>query len=279
MSADLSGRVAVVSGASRGVGHAIAVALGDSGAEVVGLSRRPCSVGWHVPTNVSRLDDVERARRLIEEKFGPASILVNAAGSYGPLRLVQDSDPQEWIDVLMVNTVGTYLTCHAFVPGMIELGWGRIVNITSAASLHSPGALNSAYATSKVAVNQLTRHLAAELAGTGVTANVLHPGDLKTDIWSDIRRRLETVGPLGDPYRSWVSWVEETGGDSPDKPAKAVLDIISGSGNGIFHWIDNPLQAPIPSWSTEVVPLDWEGASELAHEGGLRSALRHQLAS
>lgn len=248
MTPDLSGRVAVVSGASRGVGHAIAVALSESDIEVVGLSRTPCAVGWHVPIDVSKADDVERARQLIDEKVGPPSILVNAAGTYGPLRLMAESDPQEWIDVLMVNTIGTYLTCRAFVPGMIELGWGRVVNITSAASLSDPGPLNSAYATSKVAVNQLTRHLAAELSGTGVTANVLHPGDLKTDIFIDIRQRLEAIGPLGDPLRTWVSWLEATGGDRLEKPANAVLNIISGSTNDLFHWIDNPLQPPISSW-------------------------------
>ena len=70
---------------------------------------------------------------------------------------------------------------------MLEAGWGRIVNVTSAASLHPPGPLNSAYGTAKAALNQFTRHLAAEIAGSGVTANVIHPGDVKTDMWADIR--------------------------------------------------------------------------------------------
>ena len=82
---------------------------------------------------------------------------------------------------------------------MIDAGWGRIVNVTSAASLHPPGPLNSAYATAKVALNQLTRHLAAEIAGTGVTANVIHPGDVKTDMWADIRDRVAVMGPEAEP--------------------------------------------------------------------------------
>jgi NAD(P)-dependent dehydrogenase (short-subunit alcohol dehydrogenase family) len=70
---------------------------------------------------------------------------------------------------------------------MVDAGWGRIVNVSSAAALAPPGPLNSAYATSKVALNQLTRQLAAELVGTGVTANVIHPGEVKTEMWADIR--------------------------------------------------------------------------------------------
>ena len=108
---------------------------------------------------------------------------------------------------MMIDAVAPYLVTRAFVGGMVDAGWGRIVNITSAASLHPPGPMNSAYGTAKVALNQFTRHLAAELAGTGVTANVLHPGDVKTDMWADIRDRvdrrrsggrgLRAVGPLG----------------------------------------------------------------------------------
>ena len=76
----------------------------------------------------------------------------------------------------MINTIGTYLVSRAFLSGMIDAGWGRIINVSSAASLGTPGPLTSAYATSKVAQNHFTRHLAAELVGTGVTANVIHPG-------------------------------------------------------------------------------------------------------
>ena len=123
----------------------------------------------------------------------------------------------------MIDAVAPYLLTRAFVGGMIDAGWGRIVNITSAASLHPPGPLNSAYGTAKVALNQFTRHLAAELAGTGVTANVLHPGDVKTDMWADIRDRALAAGPAAEAYQQWVRWVDETGGDPPHKAVDAVL--------------------------------------------------------
>ncbi len=101
-----------------------------------------------------------------------------------------------------------------------------MINVSSAASLHPPGSLNSAYGTSKAGLNQFTRHLAAELEGTGVTANVIHPGDLKTDMWDDIRRQVEELGEIAADYAQWVDWVEETGGDPVEKAAQLVLDIL-----------------------------------------------------
>ena len=98
----------------------------------------------------------------VEDRLGQPSILINAAGVFGPIELVWKTDPDDWIRTMMVNTVAPYLTCRAFVEGMIGDGWGRIVNVTSAAALHEPGPINSAYGTSKAALNQFTRHLAAE---------------------------------------------------------------------------------------------------------------------
>ena len=81
-----------------------------------------------------------------------------------------------------------------------------------------------------MALNQLTRHLAAEVAGTGVTANVIHPGDVKTDMWQDIHDRVAVMGPEAEPYRQWAAWVEETGGDPPEKAVDLVLRLTSDAG-------------------------------------------------
>ena len=134
---------------------------------------------------------------------------------------------------------------------MIAEGWGRVISITSAAALHEPGPINSAYGVSKAALNQFIRHLAAEVAGTGVTANVIHPGDVKTDMWGDIRDGVEILGPIAQRYREWVEWVEQTGGDDPEKAGELVETLLGPRGdaiNGRFLWIRDGLQAPIPSW-------------------------------
>lgn len=269
----LDGKLAVVTGAGRGLGQQIAVALAGAGARVAGVARsgdqlartqQACLDAGGEATvftvDVSSVEAVEHLRREVEQRLGPPSILVNAAGVFGPIQLIRDSDPQEWIRTLMIDAVAPYLTSRAFVGGMIGAGWGRIVNITSAASLHPPGPLNSAYSTAKVALNQMTRHLAAELQGTGVTANVIHPGDVKTDMWATIRDTVEGMGPEAEPFRQWARWVEETGGDPPEKAVKLALRLVSNEAdeiNGQFLWVEDPLQAPIPSWGEPAEAQPW----------------------
>ena len=243
----LEGQVAVVTGASRGVGQVIADALEARGLVVARVARSATPFTADVADPAA----VDRLKTEIEAQLGPPTVVVNAAGIFGPIALIKDSDPQDWIETLMIDTVGPYLVSRAFIDGMLAAGWGRIINLSSAAALHTPGPLNSAYATAKVALNQLTRHLAAELEGQGVTANAIHPGDVKTAMWADIRDKTQASVHSGGNYDNWVAWVEETGGDPPEKAAQLVLDIIESSINGRFLWIDDPLQKPIPSWGNE----------------------------
>lgn len=261
----LAGRVAVVTGASRGVGREIAVALARAHAEVVVTARDrgallAVSRSIHettgreplaVEADVTSRRDVERLARETHARFGAASILVNAAAVFGPLEPFSRTDPADWIETLMVNTVGPYLTCRVFVGGMVAAGWGRIVNLSSAGSLFEPGPLDSAYSTSKAALNRMTRHLAAELEGTGVTATVIHPGSFKTDMWSDIKAKVERLGAEGVVFRAWIERVERTGGDPIALASELVLELVDPSlpgRNGEFVWPRDGIDAPVASW-------------------------------
>jgi NAD(P)-dependent dehydrogenase (short-subunit alcohol dehydrogenase family) len=273
MDAEALDRVAVVTGAGRGLGRAVATALAERGHPIVGVARdaaaladtadRIHAAGGRMlsrPADVADPTAVEELAAFVHEQLGPPSILINAAGVYGPIAMIRDTDPRAWVETVMIDAVAPFLTTRQFVGGMVDAGWGRIVNVTSAASLHPPGPLNSAYGTAKVALNQLTRHLAAEIAGTGVTANVIHPGDVKTDMWKDIRDRVVKMGPEADAYKQWAAWVEETGGDPPEKAVLLVLRLTSDEGadvNGQFCWVDDPLQAPIPSWGETAETQPW----------------------
>jgi NAD(P)-dependent dehydrogenase (short-subunit alcohol dehydrogenase family) len=271
--ADQAGRVAVVTGGGRGLGRATALGLAAAGATVVAVARSEAQLdetaslardggGRIVPmtTDVADVDAVMALGNRVRGEVGVPTILVNAAGTFGPIGLIHETDPGDWVRTVQVDVVAAYLTTRAFLAGMLEEAWGRVVNVTSAASLHPPGPLNSAYGTSKVALNQLTRHLAAEIAGTGVTANVIHPGDVRTDMWADIRDKVSGMGPVAEGYASWVRWVDETGGDPPSKAVDLILRLTSdeaGSINGEFNWIEDPLQPPIPSWDKPSDERPW----------------------
>ncbi len=204
-----------------------------------------------VAVDVGAPGQVARLRDRVLDEFGAPSILINAAGVFGPIQSVRDSNVDRWIEAIRINTIGPFLTCRAFLDGMMDAGWGRIVNFSSAASLHPPGPLNSAYGTSKVALNQFTRHIAAELAGSGVTANVIHPGEVKTAMWASIQS--ESAGVDGaESFRQWAANVGEQGGDEPEKALKLIQQIIDGKysqTSGQFLWIEGGLQQPIESWS------------------------------
>jgi len=271
---ELAGKVAVITGAGRGIGRLAAVRLAGRGVRVALVSRSAGQLAATleeiaakggtaiaIPADVGSSQSVAAMKAEVEGRLGSPSILINAAGAFGPIQLVWKTDPAAWIDTVMVNAIGPYLTCHAFVETMVRDGWGRIINVTSAAALHEPGPINSAYGTSKAALNQFTRHLAAEIAGSGVTANVIHPGDVKTDMWADIRDRVADLGPIAQRYRDWAAWVQSTGGDDPEKASDLIERLVSeqaASINGRFLWIKDGLQVPIPSWG-EFKPAEaWE---------------------
>jgi NAD(P)-dependent dehydrogenase (short-subunit alcohol dehydrogenase family) len=269
--ADQQGRIAVVTGGGRGLGRETALALAARGAHVVAVARSADQLRETealaragggagsligVACDVADLDAVERMADEVRRRVGVPTILVNAAGVFGPIALIRDGDPADWVRTVMIDGIAPYLTVRQLLGGMLDAGWGRIVNVTSAASLHPPGPLNSAYGTAKVALN----HLAAEVAGSGVTANVIHPGDVKTEMWADIRDRVADMGPEAEAYRAWARWVDETGGDPPHKAVDLILELTSDAGgarNGEFCWVKDPLQAPIPSWEKPVDARPW----------------------
>jgi NAD(P)-dependent dehydrogenase (short-subunit alcohol dehydrogenase family) len=188
----LAGRHAVVTGASRGIGAAIAAALSADGARVSLLGRDEARLsqmsdqlggpGHALPfqVDVADVDSVHNAFAAARGHFGPVHILINNAGMAGSAKFTE-TDPPTWNKILAVNLTGTYLCAREAVPDMLTLGFGRIVNIASIAGLRG-AAYISAYSTSKHAVIGLTRSLALEYATKGITVNAVCPGYTDTDI-------------------------------------------------------------------------------------------------
>jgi NAD(P)-dependent dehydrogenase (short-subunit alcohol dehydrogenase family) len=255
-------KVAVVTGAGSGIGQAIAMGLAKEGAIVVLVGRSVEKLEKTaamieefkgnpvvVCADVNSIESVEQMASTVFEKAGVPSILINAAGIHGEVSWIKESDPHLWMDTMMINTAGPYLVCRAFMNQMIDLGWGRIVNVSSAASLVKPNGVNSAYATSKAALNHFTRQLASELEGTGITANVIHPGEVKTQMWENIKFDAEKSG--NQVMTRWADMVGESGGDSPEKAVEVILDLLTPETNeinGKFLWIKDGIKKPLHSW-------------------------------
>lgn len=259
---NVEGKTAIVTGAGTGVGASVAVSLAQIRMKVGLVGRRAdklertasriadeggvCEV---IAADISDPADVARLYRAAKKALGPASVLVNNAGVHCEMVPIAESTPERWIETLMINTAGPYLTSRAFMGDMVAARWGRIFNISSAASIGAPGNVGSVYQLSKVALNHFTRQLAVELAGTGVTANAVHPGEVMTEMWAAIRKESERTG--NDAARRWVDMVAETGGDPPIKTATLIMEMLSREKddvNGEFLWIKDGIQEPRPAW-------------------------------
>lgn len=183
------GKIAVISGASSGIGQASAVRLAGEGAQVVIANRGTAEetlslvegVGGHaiaIRCDISDPASVAVLRKEVESRYGGADILVNNAGIY-PMQSFDEITFDDWRRVLSVNLDSMFLMTKAFVGGMRQRRWGRIVNIASdTVSLVVPGFAH--YITSKAGIIGFTRALATEFGQDGITANAIAPGQTRT---------------------------------------------------------------------------------------------------
>jgi len=205
----LTGKVALVTGAGRGIGKSIAQRLAADGVdvavadacidsasidypmsglvhlegtcdEIIKLGRRSMAI----KADVTRADDVKRMVDSVVKEWGRLDILVNNAGVSASCP-VAEMPEEQWDRVIGVNLKGTFLCCREAVPHMVVQGSGKIINLSSCAG-EMPSGMMSAYCSSKAAVKMFTMVLALEVASFNVQVNAVYPGNIQTDIWKGI---------------------------------------------------------------------------------------------
>ena len=206
---DLTGKSALITGASGGIGGAIARALHGAGANIAlsgtreeALSALASELGEnaHVtPANLSDAESVEGLIGLAEEAMGSVDILVNNAGLTRDMLSMRLTD-EDWQSVIDVNLTATFRLSRAVIRGMMKRRWGRIINITSVVGVTgNPGQAN--YAASKAGMIGMSKSMAQEVAGRGITVNCVAPGMIvtaMTDTLSDDQKaRILEIVPAG----------------------------------------------------------------------------------
>ncbi len=206
---ELENRVALVTGASRGIGAGIAVALARSGAdvavnyreqadaakavcrEIIGVGRKAITV----QANVSLAADVKRMSKEVESSLGGIDILVNNAAIAQP-RQLEEITEAEWDEMLTVNLKSVFLVTQAVIGGMRKRKWGRIINLSSVAA-QTGGAVGPHYAASKAGIIGLTHSCASSFVREGITANAIAPALIETDMVTSNPNASPSLIPMG----------------------------------------------------------------------------------
>ena len=239
---NLSHKVAIVTGAGRGIGKAIALAFAGEGADVVAVSRTIPEVeqtaseikargrkALAIKADVSNQQDVQEMIALTLKEFGRVDILVNNAGVLGPIGPTWENNIEEWIRTVHINLIGTFLCSRAVLPMMIEQRWGRIINLSGGGAAYGRPYF-SAYASSKAALVRFTECLAAEVKPYNITVNAIAPGLVNTRMQDEVL----SAGPkAGEEALAQARRAKAGGGVSPDLAASLAVFLASDDSAGL----------------------------------------------
>ena len=238
----LAGKAAIITGAGRGIGRAIALAFAQEGADVLAASRTLSEVaetaeevralGRHalpLKVDVSNRDEVERMVAQALEEFGKLDILVNSAGIYGAIGPLVDNDPEKWVQTVRINLFGSFFCARAVLPVMIRQRRGKIINLSGGGAT-SPLPNFSAYASSKAAIVRLTETLAEEIKGFNIQVNAIAPGGVNTRLTDEI---LAAEAAAGEEMLARTRRQKETGGVPPERAAALAVFLASEESDGL----------------------------------------------
>jgi 3-oxoacyl-[acyl-carrier protein] reductase len=236
VTASLNARTALVTGAGRGIGRAIAFQLAGagmsvalvarSGDEIAETANRIRALGRTALDVTADLSDVSQGARAVErirDEFGTVDVLVNNAAVVWPLGPSVTAEPAQWAAAIRVNVVAPATLSFWLIPDMLQHRWGRIVNVSSGIAAHPAAMIGmNAYAASKAALEAHTINLAAELAGSGVTVNAFRPGSVDTAMQAWIRDQEPSL--IGeDLHERFVRAYQHGAMISPEQSARSLL--------------------------------------------------------
>lgn len=233
----LSNKIAIITGAGRGIGRAIAIAFAKEGAKVSLVARTVSeleetaqlieeygSTSLVIPTDVTQPSSVASMVQETVSQYGRVDILVNNAGVPGPIGALQNNKIDDWIKTIQVNVIGPYLCCKSVVPLMTNQGGGKIINLAGAGANNAWANL-SAYCTSKAGVVRMTEVLALELENKNIQVNALGPGSIHTRMWEELRNGAEAANAT--KIREIGDQVLSGGGASLENPAELAVFLAS----------------------------------------------------
>ncbi|HAS05248.1 MAG TPA: dehydrogenase [Dehalococcoidia bacterium] len=249
-----SGKVAIITGGSLGIGLAMSKAFAAEGANLVVVSNDKTQfenvkdiTNVRVETfqaDVSKPEEVDKMVEFALEKFGTIDILVNCAGIYGPIGLITDNDVNHWLATININLCGTFLCMRAVLPTMIKNNRGKIVNMSGGGGA-SPLPRFSAYGTAKAGVIRLTETIANEVKDYNIDINAIAPGPVNTRLLDE---SLAAGDAVGVDFRKKILKQKEEGGVPPEKVAELAVYLASSESDGLSgrlvsllwdNWIDS----------------------------------------
>ena len=243
----LAGKIALVTGAGRGIGRAIALGFAAQGArlalaartvseleetarQIAEISGEPGAGTLVIPVDVTDKSGVDSMVKRTLDRFTNIDILVNNAGIGGPVGVLQDNDISAWMQTLQVNVIGPYLCCRAVIPAMVRQGGGKIINLAGAGA-NNGWAYLSAYCASKAAVVRLTEVLSIELEEQNIQVNALGPGSIHTRMWEELRDGAADVNATD--LHELGQMVTSGGGASLDDTAALAVFLAGDESGGL----------------------------------------------